>query len=98
MLIIITFYSFEQFGGETPNELQHINLTVIGRNQCKREQNKITESHICTLTKAGEGACHVSIKNINLKLNIYRLNITMFLCFFDFRATLEVRSPTKDVR
>lgn len=51
-----------QLGGSTPNDLQHIELNVIAQKKCdEMHSNKITISHICTLTKAGEGACHVSI-------------------------------------
>lgn len=50
-----------QLGGSTPNDLQHIKLNVIAQKKCEdMHTNKITISHICTLTKAGEGACHVS--------------------------------------
>ncbi|KAG5331698.1 CTR1 protein, partial [Acromyrmex heyeri] len=47
-------------GGRTPNNLQEIELIVYPQEECKTAQPKVTDSHICTLTKAGEGACHVS--------------------------------------
>lgn len=48
------------YPGSTPNDLQYINLTVISQEACQEKQSthKIYESEICTLTKAGEGACH----------------------------------------
>ncbi|KAG5322236.1 CTR1 protein, partial [Pseudoatta argentina] len=45
-------------GGRTPNNLQEIELIVYPQEECKTAQPKVTDSHICTLTKAGEEACH----------------------------------------
>ncbi|KAG5328502.1 CTR1 protein, partial [Acromyrmex charruanus] len=44
--------------GRTPNNLQEIELIVYPQEECKTAQPKVTDSHICTLTKAGEEACH----------------------------------------
>ncbi|KAL6258126.1 hypothetical protein P5V15_010045 [Pogonomyrmex californicus] len=46
------------FPGETPNELQHIQLTVIDQKQCLSTSFRTTNNNICTLNKQGEGACH----------------------------------------
>ncbi|EZA59134.1 hypothetical protein DMN91_008353 [Ooceraea biroi] len=46
------------FPGEAPNELQHIQLTVIDQKQCLSTSFRITNNNICTLNKQGEGACH----------------------------------------
>ncbi|KAH0954017.1 hypothetical protein HN011_007056 [Eciton burchellii] len=43
---------------ETPNELQHIQLTVIDQKQCLSTSFRVTNNNICTLNKQGEGACH----------------------------------------
>ncbi|XP_018403822.1 PREDICTED: transmembrane protease serine 3-like [Cyphomyrmex costatus] len=45
-------------GGSTPNKLQEIELIVYPHKDCKRSDSKVTDSHICTLTKTGQGACH----------------------------------------
>ncbi|KAL0124390.1 hypothetical protein PUN28_006312 [Cardiocondyla obscurior] len=45
-------------GGPIPNKLQEIELKVFDQKQCKRQQWRVQSSHICTLTKEGEGACH----------------------------------------
>ncbi|XP_012542639.1 chymotrypsin-1 [Monomorium pharaonis] len=46
------------YPGDTPNELQHIQLTVINQRQCLSTSFRITNNNICTLNKQGEGACH----------------------------------------
>ena len=49
--------------------MQEINLTVIDNEKCKKEVSKvatkdtITDNHICTFTKFGEGICYVSYLN-----------------------------------
>jgi trans-2-enoyl-CoA reductase len=54
-----------QLGGSIPNNLQEIDLLVFPLASCKAmHTTEVIESHICTLTKEGEGACHVSDKNI----------------------------------
>lgn len=59
--VVLTGWGSTQLGGSTPNKLQEINLKVISQIRCIAQVAvPITESHICTLTKAGEGACHVS--------------------------------------
>ncbi|XP_076645366.1 chymotrypsin-1-like [Halictus rubicundus] len=46
------------YPGEAPNELQHIELSVIDQKQCLNASFRITNDNICTLNKRGEGACH----------------------------------------
>ncbi|XP_011694586.1 PREDICTED: serine protease 48-like [Wasmannia auropunctata] len=45
-------------GGKVPDKLQEIELVVYDQNKCKQEHWRVQSTHICTLTKAGEGACH----------------------------------------
>ncbi|XP_017754464.1 PREDICTED: chymotrypsin-1-like [Eufriesea mexicana] len=45
-------------GGNSPNNLQYIDLIVEKQDACKKAQWRVQSSHICTLTKVGEGACH----------------------------------------
>ncbi|GAB1867485.1 Chymotrypsin-1-like [Camponotus japonicus] len=47
-----------RLGGSAPNNLQEIDLIIYPQQQCKSEHSNLIYSHICTLTKAGEGACH----------------------------------------
>ncbi|KYQ53536.1 Chymotrypsin-1, partial [Trachymyrmex zeteki] len=44
--------------GSIPNNLQEIELIVYPQGDCKRVESKVRDSHICTLTKEGEGACY----------------------------------------
>ncbi|XP_076235723.1 chymotrypsin-1 [Calliopsis andreniformis] len=45
-------------GGSTPNKLQYINLVIESQSKCKQTHWQVRDSHICTFTKRGEGACH----------------------------------------
>lgn len=66
----ITIYNFFlcfqnllfQYPGSTPNKLQAIHLKSLNNSDCAsaHPDGTISESNICTLTKTGEGACHVS--------------------------------------
>ncbi|XP_031788471.1 chymotrypsin-2-like [Nasonia vitripennis] len=57
--VVLTGWGRTQAGGPIPNNLQEINLKVISQTKCSDKMSvAITESHICTLTKVGEGACH----------------------------------------
>ncbi|KAL0124388.1 hypothetical protein PUN28_006310 [Cardiocondyla obscurior] len=47
-----------RLGGSTPNNLQEIELIVYPQKKCEAAQWRVKDSHICTLTKEGEGACH----------------------------------------
>ncbi|XP_058797811.1 chymotrypsin-2-like [Phymastichus coffea] len=47
--------------GQVPNKLQEIDLNIYGQDKCRQELwylAQITDSHICTKTKFGEGACN----------------------------------------
>lgn len=50
-----------QLNGNVPNNLQYINLVIEKQSECKKAHWRVQSSHICTFTKSGEGACHVSI-------------------------------------
>lgn len=60
-MINANYYLLLQYPGETPNELQHIDLIVIDQKDCLSTSFRTTNNNICTLNKKGEGACHVSI-------------------------------------
>lgn len=49
--------------GASPRKLQIINLNAVATERCRQifeSQNiEVDESHICTFTKVGEGACYV---------------------------------------
>nr|XP_012225380.1 PREDICTED: chymotrypsin-1-like [Linepithema humile] len=47
-----------KLGGGTSNNLQEINLTIYSQTKCKATYSELTENHICTLTKRGEGTCY----------------------------------------
>ncbi|KAL6447953.1 hypothetical protein ACFW04_000185 [Cataglyphis niger] len=55
---ILSGWGTTNYPGEAPNELQHIQLTVIDQKQCLNTSFRITNNNICTLNKKGEGACH----------------------------------------
>ncbi|XP_031637916.1 chymotrypsin-1-like [Contarinia nasturtii] len=40
-----------------PEVLQTINTTALSQDECKKNVNIIHDSHLCTFTKKGEGAC-----------------------------------------
>lgn len=48
-------------GGKIPDKLQSINLTHISYEKCKKahgNDDAVDYGHLCTFTKAGEGACN----------------------------------------
>ncbi|KAG8036034.1 hypothetical protein G9C98_004613 [Cotesia typhae] len=47
-----------KLGGSLPDKLQEIELMVITETKCKSYHSMVSAGHICTLTQAGEGACH----------------------------------------
>nr|XP_012225381.1 PREDICTED: chymotrypsin-1-like [Linepithema humile] len=48
-----------RLGGNVPNNLQEIDLLVCPLAKCKAmHTTQVIDSNICTLTKAGQGACH----------------------------------------
>jgi len=61
ILIMIVLRGLLQYPGDTPNELRHIQLTVIHQKQCLSASYRNTNNNICTFNKWGEGACHVSV-------------------------------------
>lgn len=70
----LNVYLFLQLGGNPPNNLQYINLIIETQAKCKQAHSRVQASHICTYTKVGEGACHVSIViifYIQTMLNLY---------------------------
>ncbi|XP_011701838.1 PREDICTED: trypsin-3-like [Wasmannia auropunctata] len=54
----LTGWGTTQVGGNIPNNLQEIELVVYPQEDCEAVQWRVIDSHICTLTKEGEGACH----------------------------------------
>ncbi|XP_036138349.1 chymotrypsin-1-like [Monomorium pharaonis] len=54
----LTGWGRTSLGGSIPNTLQEIELIVYPQKNCERDQWRVIDSHICTLTKRGEGACH----------------------------------------
>jgi len=58
--------------------LQEIELVVYPQKKCEDQQWRVIDSHICTLTKEGEGACHVSINDYYHKINYY-INIYIYI-------------------
>ncbi|XP_029055959.1 chymotrypsin-1-like [Osmia bicornis bicornis] len=44
--------------GNLPNKLQYIDLLVETQAKCKKVHIQVKDSHICTFTKYGEGACN----------------------------------------
>lgn len=59
-----TQINYEQANGAAAQRLQIITLNAVSTERCrniyKNEDVEVHDSHICTLTKAGEGACNVS--------------------------------------
>ncbi|XP_050465746.1 chymotrypsin-1-like [Cataglyphis hispanica] len=47
-----------KLGGIPPNSLQEIDLMIYPQKKCNSVYPNVISSHICTLTKAGQGACH----------------------------------------
>lgn len=55
-------------GGRLPKTLQKINLRSLSYKTCSDIYNNsdVDIGHICTLTKAGEGACNVKQSLLNV--------------------------------
>ncbi|KAK2584858.1 hypothetical protein KPH14_006295 [Odynerus spinipes] len=43
---------------QIPNHLQQINLRIESQQNCAAKHWRVTDSHICTFTRYGEGACN----------------------------------------
>lgn len=58
--VVLSGWGTTVVGGETPNDLQFINLKVLDQETCQEKivSPELTDGHICTFTKTGEGACH----------------------------------------
>ncbi|XP_032457056.1 chymotrypsin-2-like [Nasonia vitripennis] len=59
--VVLSGWGRIKFGGAAPNNLQEIDLKIVSQETCSQNWSPtypISESHICTLTKVGEGACH----------------------------------------
>ncbi|XP_019886768.2 serine protease 53 [Ooceraea biroi] len=54
---VVSGWGRTSVNGPTPNTLQELALKVYSPEKCKRESWQVTDNHICTLTKAGEGVC-----------------------------------------
>ncbi|XP_055321368.1 chymotrypsin-1-like [Sitodiplosis mosellana] len=57
----LTGWGTLQVGGASPQLLQIIKLNAVQTERCKEiygSSAPVHDSHICTLTKVGEGACH----------------------------------------
>lgn len=68
-------FPFHQYPGFLPDRLQMIALKSLSVEDCQARYvyvNPVFDSQICSLTKNGEGACHVS-EIILLRFNFYFL-------------------------
>nr|XP_033323606.1 transmembrane protease serine 9-like [Megalopta genalis] len=56
--VVLTGWGTTRNGGSVPDNLQEIDLKIYAQAQCKKTHWNLKDSHICTFTKSGEGACH----------------------------------------
>ncbi|KAI4500260.1 hypothetical protein M0802_004677 [Mischocyttarus mexicanus] len=56
--VVLTGWGRIYLNGPIPNHLQQLPLTVESQESCKAKHRGVIDSHICTFTKRGEGACH----------------------------------------
>ncbi|XP_078048818.1 chymotrypsin-1-like [Augochlora pura] len=56
--VVLTGWGTTKVGGPVPDKLQEIDLKVYSQLQCKLTHWNLKDTHICTFTKSGEGACH----------------------------------------
>ncbi|XP_078048817.1 chymotrypsin-2-like [Augochlora pura] len=56
--VVLSGWGRLKAGGAVPDHLQEINLKVISQAQCQKSHSNIKNSHICTYTKHGQGACN----------------------------------------
>lgn len=64
------YYLFVQAWGALPTILQVIKLNAVQTERCRQIYGgkNVHDSHICTFTKVGEGACNVSKLYLHKKL------------------------------
>lgn len=55
---VVTGWGRLEVWGVIPNALQEIELKVLDKEVCKQYEPLVIDSHICTLTKTGEGVCN----------------------------------------
>jgi len=55
---IVSGWGVTSVSGSTPNALQEIDLKIYSSEKCQRLAWQISDNHICTLTRAGEGVCY----------------------------------------
>ncbi|XP_063973029.1 chymotrypsin-2-like [Diachasmimorpha longicaudata] len=56
---VLSGWGTTSYPGKSPNDLQHITLTVIDQRDCRNASlMRITKKNLCTLNGKGEGACH----------------------------------------
>ncbi|XP_011307750.1 chymotrypsin-2 [Fopius arisanus] len=55
---VISGWGSTRLGSPLPDKLQELDLIIIDQNVCKAQHSMLTQDHICTFTKIGEGACH----------------------------------------
>lgn len=58
--VVLAGWGTTSYPGNVPNSLQQLNLTTLSVAECQQRQNPnpVFDSQVCTLTQAGEGACH----------------------------------------
>lgn len=63
-----------QAGGAVPQILQTIDLKAVSTDRCKKifGGRNVHDSHICTLTKVGEGACNGDSGNSIPKYDLWK--------------------------
>ncbi|KAL2740060.1 chymotrypsin-2-like [Vespula squamosa] len=56
--VVLTGWGRIYLNGPIPNNLQQITLAIVNQKSCKAKHWGLTDSHVCTFTKRGQGACH----------------------------------------
>ncbi|EFN88482.1 Chymotrypsin-1 [Harpegnathos saltator] len=54
----LTGWGSTSLDGDASNNLQEIDLKIYPLPLCEKKNIKVQKTHICTLTKEGEGVCH----------------------------------------
>ncbi|XP_012272592.1 chymotrypsin-2 [Orussus abietinus] len=57
-IAVFTGWGYTEVSGPNPNELQVIELRLIGLEECRSTFSSVLPSHLCTLTTTGEGLCY----------------------------------------